>query len=750
MATQASLDLAQTLYVAYYGRPADQAGLEFWATKIDEQGAEAVVNDFGNSAEFQERFGDLTPEQQVNNLYNQLFARDAEPEGLTFYANLLRSGELSLAEIALTIATGAQNDDVVALENKLAVANAFTQALDETDEILAYQGNDAADAARDYLAKVDASEASVEAALANQQLLIDDLINLAEPEVETLDLTTGIDILEGTAGDDVFSAPLASNEFAPELITSPTLNDLDELDGREGQDRLEATLGFGSLLGGGGEGEVAPTITNIEEFYIRARGDFEFDMSDVSGVEQLWNDRSTDNLTFSEVQEEAVIGLNQVEGGTGYTIGYATGAAPETQTIVTQGAGTADAGVDLRVNGDNLTGAIINALAGYNHINLQGDIDDLTDLTILGSAELDLSDDTHNFRDVENVDASAYTGNLDLNISGVEGSDLVDGRQLDVVTGSGDDRIVVDASIFGDDNGEQVSIDLGEGDNTLALAGAAQDWATNGTPWTADFADATLSGVNTLELGTSNLNSGIDVQLDLEGLDDLTTILHTVAVDLGAVEVVNAPTELTAVYEASATYGSLTLDDVESLTLEASGDGVVVDVTSLAGEALDTLSLVDSSDNVDAGFDVTLSADAGGISSIDLTGLSGAWVDGGYVGSDAIIDASDADYADNVEITLGSASLDYDADDVSGRETFVFAGDNIGVIDLEGFEAGAGANRDRLDFSQFEGIDSTEDLVIVDDGSSNTLISAADGQFDGNITLNGVLPDAALTESLIF
>ena len=67
MATQESLDLAQTLYVAYYGRPADRAGLNYWADEIDANGVDAMVNAFGNSAEFEARFGNLSNEQLINN-----------------------------------------------------------------------------------------------------------------------------------------------------------------------------------------------------------------------------------------------------------------------------------------------------------------------------------------------------------------------------------------------------------------------------------------------------------------------------------------------------------------------------------------------------------------------------------------------------------------------------------------------------------------------------------------------------------
>ena len=35
MATQANLDAVQKLYIAYLGRAADQAGLNFWANAIE-------------------------------------------------------------------------------------------------------------------------------------------------------------------------------------------------------------------------------------------------------------------------------------------------------------------------------------------------------------------------------------------------------------------------------------------------------------------------------------------------------------------------------------------------------------------------------------------------------------------------------------------------------------------------------------------------------------------------------------------
>ncbi|MGP9634206.1 DUF4214 domain-containing protein [Halomonas sp. AOP43-A1-21] len=153
MATQENLDLAQTLYVAYYGRPADKAGLEFWADEIEASGAAAVVSVFGNSDEYVARFGDLSSEELINSIYQQAFNRDADEGGMTFYAEKLESGELDLATIALTIVENASNDDAqdaTILTNKVDAANAFTAAAGGT-----YAGNDAAEYAADFLSNVN-------------------------------------------------------------------------------------------------------------------------------------------------------------------------------------------------------------------------------------------------------------------------------------------------------------------------------------------------------------------------------------------------------------------------------------------------------------------------------------------------------------------------------------------------------------------------------------------------------------------
>lgn len=208
MATQASLDLVQELYVAYYGRPADTAGQEYWAERVDAEGEGAILNAFGNSEEFQEAFGDLSSSELVTNLYQQLFSRDPEAAGLSYWVGVLESGEKSLAEIAVTIKNAAQNSDKAVLEAKVAAAAEYTEANGgETYNVQAAQaivaeagadiaGNEALTEALNTLSDAQAAEAEFLNAQVDNELLAE--ADLTE-ESTLADIRTAIDTAAGEA-----------------------------------------------------------------------------------------------------------------------------------------------------------------------------------------------------------------------------------------------------------------------------------------------------------------------------------------------------------------------------------------------------------------------------------------------------------------------------------------------------------------------------------------------------------------------
>ncbi|WP_227367879.1 DUF4214 domain-containing protein [Halomonas sp. M20] len=141
MATQANLNFVQQLYVAYYGRPAESDGQRYWAERADAAGQGSIVEAFGNSKEYQNEFGNLESAELVNNLYQQLFGRDGDAEGVEYYAGLLDSGEKSLAHIALTIKNAAQGSDAKFFDARVAEAQRYTN--ENSDSYSTEAGRDA-------------------------------------------------------------------------------------------------------------------------------------------------------------------------------------------------------------------------------------------------------------------------------------------------------------------------------------------------------------------------------------------------------------------------------------------------------------------------------------------------------------------------------------------------------------------------------------------------------------------------------
>jgi hypothetical protein len=163
---QAYESQVQEMYVAYYGRPGDPGGIDFWAQQLEQQGGNlgAIIDAFGNSDEYLEQFGSLSHESLVNNIFQQLFSRDADPGGLEFYVSSLQNGERSLASIALDVSNGVPggSEDAAILANKLQLADYFTESVQVLD--VSY-GGDQVDDAQELLAAVGASQASLDSAL---------------------------------------------------------------------------------------------------------------------------------------------------------------------------------------------------------------------------------------------------------------------------------------------------------------------------------------------------------------------------------------------------------------------------------------------------------------------------------------------------------------------------------------------------------------------------------------------------------
>ncbi len=161
----------QKMYVAYYGRPGDPEGLDWWAGKLAEANGDLteIIESFGNSDEFVNRFGSFSNSELINNIYVQLFGRSADAGGLAWYVGKLESGDpdWSLASIALRIVDGVNEgtDDATIVDNRMTVANSFTLAVENGTKT--YAGSNDVASAVDMLARISSDFRTKEWALAS-------------------------------------------------------------------------------------------------------------------------------------------------------------------------------------------------------------------------------------------------------------------------------------------------------------------------------------------------------------------------------------------------------------------------------------------------------------------------------------------------------------------------------------------------------------------------------------------------------
>ncbi|MBD3876340.1 DUF4214 domain-containing protein [Pseudomonas kunmingensis] len=265
------------MYIAYFGRPADTIGLQYWADKTEAQ----IIAGFSASSESQALFGNQGSAAKVNAIYNNLFARDAEPAGLQYWVQKLNSGEVSQAEAMYTILNNAGAGDATAVANKLAAAEAFTAQIDTTPEILGYTGANAAQSAREWLGKVNANAASLDAAKASAPAALAAAAGASAGDSgKTFTLTTGVDSIVGTAGGDTINATVTA--------TSAVLGGLDKVDGGAGVD----TLNIADTVVAPGDAFALPAgfaMTNVEKLNITTNGNIgatatAFDVSTVAGL----------------------------------------------------------------------------------------------------------------------------------------------------------------------------------------------------------------------------------------------------------------------------------------------------------------------------------------------------------------------------------------------------------------------------------------------------------------------------------
>lgn len=164
-----ALTTIQKLYIAYYGRAADAAGQNYWATEMDNAGGSlnGIIDAFATAPEAQALYGSgTTVNERITVLYQNILGRAPEADGLAYWAGEVAAGRLSLGNAALSILNGVppNSTDAALVNNRLAVANTFTAQVNDQN----YGGDAAAAIARTFLKQVTGDAATLTEA--NNQL----------------------------------------------------------------------------------------------------------------------------------------------------------------------------------------------------------------------------------------------------------------------------------------------------------------------------------------------------------------------------------------------------------------------------------------------------------------------------------------------------------------------------------------------------------------------------------------------------
>ncbi|MDY0978194.1 hypothetical protein SOM61_24830 [Massilia sp. CFBP9012] len=158
----------QELYVAYFGRPADPAGLDYWTNVVQAQAGSttAVSAAFATQPEYIVAYFGKTNAQVVDQIYLNLFGRGTSTtDGRAYWVDLLNKGTVGVSTIVAEVANGAQGSDGVAFENKVEAATAFTAALDTAAEQAGYAGADSLALAKTWISSIT-TDATLTAAIA--------------------------------------------------------------------------------------------------------------------------------------------------------------------------------------------------------------------------------------------------------------------------------------------------------------------------------------------------------------------------------------------------------------------------------------------------------------------------------------------------------------------------------------------------------------------------------------------------------
>lgn len=771
MAAQDYVAVAQQLYVSYFGRPADYYGLQNFTARLDalnapktfpelaaavqgpgNAGLKDLVNLFATSQESINLYGSGTSVAEISKfvaaIYTNVLNRQPDLEGLNYWVNAITKNGLSKANAAAAITEGALNNtteqgllDAQAVKNKVAVATDFTDSLDTAAKINAFSGDAAAAVARDLLVDVDANTVPADFHT-NVTTSIDSILNVGQ----TVTLTNGTDNLSGTT----FNAGLVYTPSGSDRINSLQSEDVltGKLTGADANNTLNATLGNSN---DNGLTSITPTLKNIQTINLDITGNTNtLDVRFADSLKTLSINKLTleagnsvvlDNIgqpaaNLTVKNSAAVNGnvkFNYVDGVLGAKNAPGTAAGGETGNVFVENTALALLHVGNAANTEGFETINLNA-KGLNNIKELEAVDAET-VKITGSGNLNLLNNTASTAvltpglegqytvvnaggitigdgvGIRSIDATAFTGNLNINVSTALGGRSDPGNSgtkfhTDIKLGSGNDVIWTTSNVAATSATLFDTIDGGAGTDTLRTFSAGVNKGTK------------VTNVEALELrggGSTAWISSFDAAL--------ASVL--VRNEIGAAQTFN----LRAVTKALAENGNIVLKHAVGAAGSLGGDTLNIALADASGASDTVVVTVQNDLNNGTQYNYTINAQS------EVRAVGGA------TGAQLL-----ANRIENVTIN--------DNDTETNVVTLSQAAEHTGTVKLTGGVAGQGYTVDSTLLAAIVDASTQKSNLTLRVGIANQDIRLGSGDdlltFDGLDTFNGSdkLSDAGGTDTV--
>jgi hypothetical protein len=578
----------EELYVAYFGRAADPAGLGYWLIEEDLGTPDSTIAlQFVPQAETLSLYPLLnnpallstsSPAQAtfINSVYANLFGHQADLQGLAYWEAQL-SSKASPGFMVLQIIAGALGTDKAAIQNKAAAAGNFTNAFaNASNPTLTW--DPAIDPAQSRATLATVTSVSTTVAAATPIIAADIALDQAASTGTGVTLTLGnggqafsptaIGGLQTTASNDTIRGTIGGT--APGTAGASELTTSDSVDETGGLNTMNTVLD--------NEAAVDPVLTNVQLVNLApgvANQTFNAALS--SGITQLTlsggmfatgdGEVAGTTLTVTGIATGIAVGMANAKGfADNLTVAFDNlGASVNSAglTLTSNVAGgtfdtTLSSGVGVNIYNIKSSGANANVLSIGAHDT------QLTTMNISGSDALTL---TNLNTGVTLINGGNATGSLTITTGALANSATISG-------GSGNDALNASAA------NEAVALSDGSGVDTLIFNGAVAGNVITGG-----------GGRDTIQTGgTTGLSfiSAADVATNTQMTTDATALNNYVAgtttIDLKglsgtgyAIDTINATSLATAL-----TGATTLLQAVNAVAALVNGQGLATQVVAFA------------------------------------------------------------------------------------------------------------------------------------------------------------------------